>query len=148
MLCSFPPAAYTLNRLSDSTFFVSALALPLTLAYDDVYGELSLDGKTVWERRKEQRTDLYKGQTMTLYNSGATPLTLNYGEARQLRLIARLMDYDSTSADDVIGLWNTTIDLRSVADAFKNGKTRVVHEFRKRGEADADGVLILEFSRN
>lgn len=116
--------------------------------YDDVYGELSLDGNTVWERRKEQRTDLYKGQTMTLYNSGATPLTLNYGEARQLRLIARLMDYDSTSADDVIGLWNTTIDLRSVADAFKNGKTRVVHEFRKRGEADADGVLILEFSRN
>lgn len=115
--------------------------------YDDVFGELSLNGSQVWARDSGQRTDLYKGQTLNLYSAPA-PLTLNYGEARTLTLTARLMDWDRLSPNDVIGTWSENIDLRAVADEFRAGRGDLVRrEFRKRGASDADGVLIVEFTR-
>ncbi|MCP2013203.1 hypothetical protein L1280_000331 [Deinococcus sp. HSC-46F16] len=116
--------------------------------YDDVFGELSLNGAEVWSRGSSQRVDLYRGQTLNLYSAPA-PLTLNYGEPRTLTLAARLMDWDQFSPNDVIGTWSEAIDLRAVADEFRaSGGDLVRREFRKRGAADADGVLIVEFIRS
>ncbi|WP_041227195.1 thiol-activated cytolysin family protein [Deinococcus deserti] len=114
--------------------------------YDDVFGEVALDGTGIWSLGSGNRVDLYKGQTLNLYRA-AQPLTLNYGQARTMTLTGRLMDWDAGSPNDVIGVWNEAIDLRAVAEELKSTDL-VRREFRKRGEADADGVMIVEFSRN
>ncbi|MFC4485863.1 M36 family metallopeptidase, partial [Cupriavidus campinensis] len=82
--------------------------------YDDVFGEMALDGNEVWRQGSGQRTDLYKGQTLNLYRA-AEALTLNYGQPRRMTLTGRLMDWDAASANDVIGVWNEAIDLAAVA---------------------------------
>lgn len=124
------------------------LITPNDSKYDDLYGSLDLDGQRVWTLPSDRHTALYRNQTVSLHTSGAAGLTLNYGEARSLSLNARLMDYDS-GPNDVIGMWNEAIDLAAVAEQFRSsGQPVVRREFPKRGEDDANGVLIVEFVRN
>ncbi|MFD1730874.1 thiol-activated cytolysin family protein [Deinococcus malanensis] len=113
--------------------------------YDDVYGEVAVNGTQIWRLGSGDRVDLYKGQTLNL-NGLSSPLTLNYGETRTMTLVGRLMDWDMTG-DDVIGMWNEVIDLRAVAEELRSTDL-VRREFRKRGSDDADGVMIVEFIRN
>lgn len=116
--------------------------------YDDIYGSLSWDGQALWNVGSGSHFDLYKGQTFTV-TAQPLPLTLNYDEPRSARISGSVMDYDSTSANDVVGNFNDLIDLNAVAAEFRAdpGRTTVRREIRRRGESDADGVLIIEFSR-
>ncbi|MFC4637332.1 thiol-activated cytolysin family protein [Deinococcus hohokamensis] len=115
--------------------------------YDDVFGEMALGGTEVWRLGSGQRVDLYKGQTLNL-NGLPGLLTLNYGEPRNLSLTGRLMDWDAASPNDVIGVWSENIDLAAVAEELRAGAVVVRREYRRRGSDDADGVLIVEFSRS
>lgn len=116
--------------------------------YDDIYGSLSLDGRVIWNVGEHSHFDLYKGSTFTVYKSG-DPMVLNFDEPRTMRITGSIMDYDSVSANDVVGNFNDLIDLNGVAAEFKADpkKTVVRREIRRHGEDDADGILIIEFSR-
>lgn len=114
--------------------------------YDDLYGELDVDGQRKWQVGQKQHFAFYPRQTFTLLNAPGFTV-LNYSQPRQMNFVARLMDYDSTSPDDVVGLWNENIDLGAVADQFSAGASTVVLRFPKRGDDDASGTLTLEFFR-
>lgn len=116
--------------------------------YDNFYGNIDLDGDTVWSKTKNEKFDFYKNETKTLYKS-SSPLTLNYGEARSMNLNARFMDWDSVSADDVISIYNKKIDLQAVADDFKaTGRAVYRIEYSGKGSDGARSTLIIEFVRN
>ena len=128
--------------------------------YDDLYGEVSLNGTRLWTREANKHVELYPRTTRALFPDdrgyvGDTnySMTIPFNEAHTAQLNVRLMDYDSTGANDVIGSWNQAIDLRSVVDEFRNNPqlTFVTRSFRQRGDdggsEDALGDLIIEFRK-
>jgi len=124
--------------------------------YDDLYGEVAINGTRLWTRAANQHVDLFIGTTRALFpdDRGAVgdtdySITIPFDEDASAQLNVRLMDYDSTSRDDVIGSWNQAIDLRSVVDEFRNNSqlSLVTRTIRKKGGDDALGDLIIEFRK-
>lgn len=115
--------------------------------YDDIFGQLSQDGRVIWNVPEDRHFDLYKGSTFTVFKS-ADPLVLNFGEPRTTRITGTIMDHD-VGPNDVVGNFNDLIDLNAVAEEFRANPSQTVvrREIRRHGEDDADGVMIIEFSR-
>ncbi len=82
----------------------------------ECYGEGRISGQKFWEiSRAQADTEMNKrekGGTIDIQTLGGKPRTVDYyyDTKEKLKLDLRLMDYDGSSADDLLGEWKLEID--------------------------------------
>lgn len=113
--------------------------------YDDLYGNLAINGQNIWSQSSSRHTSLYKGQTVNL---GSYTVRVDSTRLPTVLFQANLMDYDKTSRDDTIGNWNLPLNFNQAylyMRKYNFNTTR--YTFPVHGDDDAYGVMNIDFER-
>ncbi|GGJ39106.1 thiol-activated cytolysin family protein [Deinococcus roseus] len=122
--------------------FRFTLVVPDDKNYDDLYGSITVNGKSIYEVEENRNSPVYPMQTVQL---GALPdLNVNFDQDQFIRINGLLMDHDS-GPNDRVGHWDLNFNLREAANAYRAGQAFFEKTFRAYGEDDSIVDLTLRF---